>query len=99
MARAENPGGCNCESVFRRPKANGTCGTCGGWLPGERPTPFFDWERKIPAPGVGGGKHPRYECVSRPGEWCQGITSRTGRCTACPTRRHDAREEAPHVEQ
>lgn len=30
---------CRCSTVFRQPKGNGTCGACGGWLPGERSAP------------------------------------------------------------
>lgn len=33
----DDPSGCNCGPGWRRPKPNGTCATCGGWLPGERP--------------------------------------------------------------
>lgn len=29
---------CGCGPGFQRPKPNGTCATCGGWLPGERPS-------------------------------------------------------------
>lgn len=28
---------CGCSPEFRQSKTNGTCGTCGGWLPGEKP--------------------------------------------------------------
>lgn len=28
---------CACGPDWRKPKSNGTCATCGGWLPGERP--------------------------------------------------------------
>lgn len=28
---------CGCGPAWRKPKPNGTCATCGGWLPGERP--------------------------------------------------------------
>ena len=28
--------GCGCSPAWRRPRSNGTCGTC-GWLPGEAP--------------------------------------------------------------
>lgn len=28
---------CGCSPEWRKPKSNGTCATCGGWLPGERP--------------------------------------------------------------
>jgi hypothetical protein len=31
---------CGCEPAWQKPKANGTCATCGGWLPGERPKPL-----------------------------------------------------------
>lgn len=33
-------GDCGCSPAWRKPKTNGTCGTCGGWLPGERPAPL-----------------------------------------------------------
>lgn len=33
---------CGCGPDWQTPKSNGTCGTCGGWLPGEGPsTEFF----------------------------------------------------------
>lgn len=31
-------GDCGCSRVWRVELTNGTCGNCGGWLPGERPT-------------------------------------------------------------
>lgn len=42
---------CGCSVQFRTPKPNGTCATCGGWLPGERAT--LPWlETLINAPDV-----------------------------------------------
>lgn len=35
------PFGSGCMSQWRKPKPNGTCATCGGWLPGEKPRPYF----------------------------------------------------------
>jgi hypothetical protein len=37
MAEASNAADCGCGPDFQRPKPNGTCATCGGWVPGERP--------------------------------------------------------------
>lgn len=34
---AVSSGDCGCSPAWRKPKPNGTCATCGGWLPGERP--------------------------------------------------------------
>lgn len=31
---------CRCSPEFRHPKGNGTCATCGGWLPGEQSMPL-----------------------------------------------------------
>lgn len=28
---------CGCGPDFRKPKDNGTCASCGGWLPGKGP--------------------------------------------------------------
>lgn len=36
--RLSQGGDCCCGPDWRKPKPNGTCATCGGWLPGERPT-------------------------------------------------------------
>lgn len=35
-----SPSDCGCGPAFQQPKPNGTCATCGGWLPGERPKPL-----------------------------------------------------------
>lgn len=32
------------------------------------------------------GKHARYECVARPGEWCRAIGNHPGACAACPSK-------------
>jgi hypothetical protein len=37
---ARRSGDCGCGPGWRAPKVNGTCGACGGWLPGERPAPL-----------------------------------------------------------
>lgn len=44
-------GDCGCGPGWRAPKVNGTCGACGGWLPGERPRPSW-LETLINAPDV-----------------------------------------------
>lgn len=51
------PGDCGCSPEFRQPKPNGTCATCGGWLPGERPSFSLTgmWRGEIPpAPAIEG---------------------------------------------
>lgn len=36
MVEEEEVSDCGCSPEFRKPKPNGTCATCGGWLPGQR---------------------------------------------------------------
>lgn len=35
-----DPTTCGCSLEWRKAKGNGTCATCGGWLPGEKPAPL-----------------------------------------------------------
>lgn len=37
---AHDPTVCHCSMEWRKAKGNGTCATCGGWLPWEKPAPL-----------------------------------------------------------
>jgi hypothetical protein len=57
MPEGESPdySSCGCGPDFRRPKPNGTCASCGGWLPGEKPpslTAMWRGEKPVRPEGV-----------------------------------------------
>lgn len=83
------PGDCGCGPGFRSVKANGTCSTCGGWLPGERPPSLVARWRAEPCGRCGHdvSDHPpldedepiAHECVAC---GCDGFITRTAKTIA-----------------
>lgn len=60
-------GDCNCGFDWRLPKANGTCGTCGGWLPGEAPPSLTAmWAGRLQDPTGRGAPKGEAESESTP---------------------------------